>query len=311
MKYSIRHKTTYNYSAPVHQSYHLLHLSPREVPHQTVVSRRITISPRSQLDWTGTDYFGNPFGILNLSTEHTCLIVDSEAVIEVVPQSLPKLDATAPWELLAEGRAVNAEFTQKDVWQFAAASRHGRHVPDLAAYARTSFPGGCPVMVGVQDLTRRIFEDFTFDATATDVSTPVEAVFKARRGVCQDFAHLQIAALRTLNLPARYVSGYIMTHPPEGQQKLQGADASHAWISVWAPETGWVDFDPTNNVIPHGEHITIAYGRDFDDVCPISGVLLGGGAHTVDAAVDVIPMLGPEGTGSPNDTARSGNPAPV
>ena len=143
-------------------------------------------------------------------------------------------------------------------------------------------------MEGVLDLTRRIFEDFTFDPSATDVSTPVSTVLKQRRGVCQDFAHLQIAALRSLNLPARYVSGYIVTHPPEGQVKLQGADASHAWISVWAPQTGWVDFDPTNNIIPRGEHITIAYGRDYDDVSPISGVLLGGGAHSVGVAVDVL-----------------------
>jgi transglutaminase-like putative cysteine protease len=136
----------------------------------------------------------------------------------------------------------------------------------------------------------RVFADFTFDPSATDVSTPVETVLTNKRGVCQDFAHLMIAALRSINLPARYVSGYLRTIPPEGQERLQGADASHAWISVWSPETGWIDFDPTNNVIPQGDHITIAYGRDYDDVSPISGVLLGGGAHSVDVAVDVIPQ---------------------
>jgi transglutaminase-like putative cysteine protease len=139
-------------------------------------------------------------------------------------------------------------------------------------------------------LTRRIFEDFAFDATATDVSTPVARVLEMKRGVCQDFAHLAIAAHRALGIPARYVSGYLMTRPPPGQVKLKGADASHAWLSVWSPEQGWVDFDPTNGIIPGGEHITLAYGRDYEDISPISGVLLGGGDQTMSVAVDVEPV---------------------
>ena len=185
---------------------------------------------------------------------------------------------------------VHSLCSRRPVQQYTAASRHGRRIEALRDYARTSFTDNAPVLAATHDLMRRIFEEFTFDPSATDVSTPVESVFKERRGVCQDFAHLMISALRSLGLPARYVSGYILTHPPPGQPRLQGADASHAWVSVWAPETGWVDFDPTNNVIPHGEHVTIAYGRDYDDVSPISGVLLGGGAHTVEVAVDVAPV---------------------
>ena len=140
------------------------------------------------------------------------------------------------------------------------------------------------------DLTRRIFQEFTFDGRATDLSTPVSTVLKIRRGVCQDFAHLAIAACRSMGVPARYVSGYLMTRPPPGQIKLKGADASHAWLSVWCPKHGWIDFDPTNGVVPAGEHITLAYGRDYEDISPISGVLLGGGDQTMRVEVDVEPV---------------------
>lgn len=290
MKYSVSHKTTYQYSATVHQSYHLLHLSPRVVAHQSVLRHRLLVAPSAELRFDGQDYFGNPYSILNLEQDHTNLVVESASEIEVSDELPGDISKTCDWQLLAEGRTGGNTAADKEVLQFVAASRHGRHVGVLADYARASFPPRQPVLVGANDLMRRIFEDFTFDSSATDISTPVETVFEAKRGVCQDFAHLMIAALRSLNLPARYVSGYILTHPPEGQERLQGADASHAWVSVWAPETGWVDFDPTNNVIPHGEHITIAYGRDYDDVCPISGVLLGGGAHNVEVAVDVQPI---------------------
>lgn len=286
MRYSVSHKTTYRYGTEVHQSYHLLHLSPREVDCQTVHSHRIATQPVPSRKLEGMDYFGNPYRIITIEKDHSELVVNSDFELTVTP-NVPAdvvLQATMSWQDVAGGVAGG-----KSVQQFAAASRHGRRIAAVRDYARESFGQGRPVMAGTQELMARIFDDFTFDPAATDVSTPVEAVFEARRGVCQDFAHLMISALRSLGVPARYVSGYILTHPPPGQPRLQGADASHAWVSVWAPETGWVDFDPTNNVIPHGEHITIAYGRDYDDVCPISGVLLGGGAHTVDVAVDVMP----------------------
>ena len=154
-------------------------------------------------------------------------------------------------------------------------------------FAKDSFPARRPILAGVMDLTARIFHEFKFDPTATDVSTPIERVLELKRGVCQDFAHLAIAALRSLGLPARYVSGYLLTRPPPGQMKLAGTDASHAWLSVWAPQTGWIDFDPTNGIIPSGEHITVAYGRDYEDISPVSGVLLGGGEQTMTVAVDV------------------------
>jgi len=287
MRYLVTHKTTYRYSALVHQSYHLLHLSPCPVAFQSVHSHLVTASPTPARNNDGTDYFGNPFRIVTIETDHQELVVEARTDLTVA-QAVPAQDVLANstgWQDLIDGKNAAPA-----VQQYTAASRHGRRIQALRDYARTSFTDNAPVLAATHDLMRRIFEEFTFDPSATDVSTPVESVFKERRGVCQDFAHLMISALRSLGLPARYVSGYILTHPPPGQPRLQGADASHAWVSVWAPETGWVDFDPTNNVIPHGEHVTIAYGRDYDDVSPIGGVLLGGGAHTVDVAVDVAPV---------------------
>ena len=289
MQYAVTHRTTYRYADLVHQSYHVLHLSPREVPHQRILQHRLTIRPQANRRGHGTDYFGNPFHVVNLAAGHRELIVEAKSLIDVQPTAAPDVSNTIAWEELAAGRSGHDTRVEKDVGQYSASSRHGRRIEAAAAFARPSFAPGRPVLAAAEDLMRRIFEEFTFDATATDVSTPVETVLETRRGVCQDFAHLQISAMRSLNLPVRYVSGYILTHPPEGQKRLQGADASHAWVSVWAPETGWVDFDPTNNMIPSDEHITFAVGRDYDDVSPISGVLLGGGSHTVDVAVDVVP----------------------
>ena len=165
-----------------------------------------------------------------------------------------------------------------------------RASPELAEYARSSFPAETPLLMGALDLNRRIFRDFKYDPVATNVATPLEEVWHNRRGVCQDFAHLAITCLRSLGLPARYVSGYLRTRPPEGKPRLIGVDASHAWFSVFCPSIGWVDLDPTNNVQPDEEHITVAYGRDFSDVSPVSGVITGGGRHEVRVSVDVAPM---------------------
>ena len=290
-RYSISHRTAYNYGAVVDQSYHVLRLSPCVVDCQTILRHRLSTEPRFEIKANHVDFFGNPFSLLQIEADHDHLVVTSESEIEVTPRSIVDLAATTDWrELIDDRKRRDGLNDHAGVSQYTANSRHGRRLQQLEEYARTSFPDGQPILQGARDLTRRIFEEFTFDPTATDISTPVETVLKLKRGVCQDFAHLQISALRSLGLPARYVSGYILTHPPDGQERLQGADASHAWISVWAPETGWVDFDPTNNVIPYNEHITFAYGRDYDDVAPISGVLLGGGAHSVAVSVDVSPM---------------------
>jgi transglutaminase-like putative cysteine protease len=176
--------------------------------------------------------------------------------------------------------------------QFVYESPHVPITKALADYAAPSFSPGRPWLAAVLDLTARVFSQFQYDPTATTVNTPVAQVLQNRRGVCQDFAHLQIGCLRSLGLPARYVSGYLLTAPPAGQQRLVGADASHAWLSAFCPELGWIDFDPTNNQIPTTKHITLAWGRDYSDVCPIKGVLVGGGQHRMRVAVDVVPVEG-------------------
>jgi transglutaminase-like putative cysteine protease len=290
MIFELSHKTVYRYSAPVAQSHHLVHLAPRPVERQKVARHTIIVepAPASRMDFT--DAFGNPATILTVEQDHAELLIHSRGQIEVVARGKPDLAASAPWETLAAGLGAGAGPHDLDLLQYVCASRYARPARDVYDYARESFPQGRSVLEGVMDLTNRIHASFKYDARATDVATSVTELLRIRRGVCQDFAHLAIAGLRSLGLPARYVSGYLLTHPPEGQPRLQGADASHAWISVWAPETGWVDFDPTNNLIPSEEHITIAYGRDYHDVSPIAGVLLGGGEHRVDVAVDVIPL---------------------
>lgn len=282
-RYEVSHRTIYNYSAPVIQSNHLLHLEPRAVTAQNVLRHSLIVEPAPAWRETRVDYFGNPSTLISLEDEHQELLVHSRSEVEVVEAAPPELMSTAKWE------AVVASFATlpSDIADFVCPSRFAAGSQPLYDFARVSFEPGLPVLEGARRLMERIFKEFRFDNTTTDVSTPVHTVLEQKSGVCQDFAHLQIAALRSLGLPSRYVSGYILTHPPEGQEKLEGSDASHAWVQVWSPETGWVDFDPTNNLINSTEHITTGFGRDFGDVSPISGVLLGGGHHSVGVAVDV------------------------
>ena len=288
MKFEVSHRTTYSYRRPVAQSHHLLHLQPRQLPGQSVVHHSLLIDPAPVRRAEFMDFFGNMAVLLRIEDEHSEFIVHSRSTVEIVATAAPVLTATAVWEQVAGLGGQAGVDHDPAVLQFTCASRHAPISREILQYARPSFPAGRPILAGAMDLTGRIFREFKFDATATDVSTPIERVLELKRGVCQDFAHLAIAALRSLGLPARYVSGYLLTRPPPGQVKLAGTDASHAWFSVWAPETGWVDFDPTNGIVPSGEHITVAYGRDYEDISPISGVLLGGGDQTMAVAVDVV-----------------------
>jgi transglutaminase-like putative cysteine protease len=202
-------------------------------------------------------------------------------------RELPASETTPAWETVAALFRDPVSPAVVEPYQFVFDSPQVRASMELAAYAAESFGRETPLLAGATDLTRRIFEDFKYDPKATTVATPLEEVWQKRRGVCQDFAHLGIACLRSLGLPARYISGYLRTRPPEGRPRLVGADASHAWFSVYCPGAGWVDFDPTNNVLPGEEHITVAYGRDFGDVSPVAGILTGGGEHDVQVSVDV------------------------
>jgi transglutaminase-like putative cysteine protease len=195
-----------------------------------------------------------------------------------------------PWEVLRERRNVYDPGSTQEPQLFMYDSPHVRCSKDLSQYAAISYTPGRSHLEAAFELTQRIFDDFEFDETATDISTPLEVVLKGRRGVCQDFAQLMIGCLRSLGLPARYVSGYILTHPPEGEERMIGADASHAWVSVFCPDYGWVDFDPTNRCLVQQEHITLGWGRDFSDVTPLRGVVLGGDKHQLQVNVTVTPL---------------------
>lgn len=289
MKFAVSHRTTYRYRRPVMRSHHVVHLRPRQSTSQRVIHHSLLIEPAPASQTERTDTFGNPTSLLRIEDQHSEFVVHARSSVEVTRPTLPELDHSPAFEAIATAATQAGDNLDTDVLQFTCPSRHTPNSRALHDFARTSFPAGKPVLAGAMNLTTRIFREFKFDPTATDVSTPVLRVLEMKRGVCQDFAHLALAALRSLGLPARYVSGYLLTRPPPGQLKLRGTDASHAWFSVWAPEAGWVDFDPTNGIIPAGEHITVAYGRDYEDISPVSGVLLGGGDQTMSIAVDVEP----------------------
>ena len=287
MIYDISHRTIYSYGRPVLQSEHLVHLTPRSGPRQTLHRHNLLIEPAPSSNVALEDYFGNMSAVLTIEDEHSELVVHARSTVEVVPHELPMPQLTTPWEQVAANAHCGDGGLDISVLQFVSASRHTKVVREAIDYACPSFPPGRPILEAALDLTERIYADFVFDSAATDISTPVSQVLRLRRGVCQDFAHLAITCLRALGVPARYVSGYLLTHPSPGAAKLAGADASHAWVSVWTPEAGWIDFDPTNGIMPSDEHITVALGRDYDDVSPVSGVLLGGGRQRIDVAVDV------------------------
>jgi transglutaminase-like putative cysteine protease len=287
MNYNITHRTFYDYSAPVTVSQHVTRLEPRVSSTQECERFSLKVFPEPTLRKSRQDYFGNRLCFFTIQEIHSQLEIITHSRVAVTARKLPAPETTPAWEQVVDlfRDPVSPEVVEP--YQFVFDSPQVRASFELADYALASFAPGTPLLVGVADLNRRIFTDFKFDPRATTVATPLEEVWKHRRGVCQDFAHLGIAFLRSLGLPARYVSGYLRTRPPAGQRRLVGADASHAWFRVFCPGTGWVDFDPTNNVQPAEEHIIVAYGRDFDDVSPVAGILTGGGQHAVKVSVDV------------------------
>jgi transglutaminase-like putative cysteine protease len=285
--YDVRHKTTFTYEDVVSVSHHVLHLTPRQHPRQTCLDTTMLVEPTPAIDSIGQDYFGNPVHFVTVQEPHERLVVDAQSRIEVRPAPAPlDVDASEPWEQVRERLGVESAL---EAYEFSFDSPYVTASEAVHAYAQESFTPGRPILAAAMDLTSRIFHDFEYRGGVSDVSTPVSEVFAMRHGVCQDFAHLEIACLRSLGLAARYVSGYLLTRPPEGKEKLIGSDASHAWLAVWAGDKGWVEFDPTNNLIPDIEHITIGWGRDYGDVSPINGFIVGGGAHHVAVAVDVSP----------------------
>lgn len=290
MLYDVSHRTTYRYSIPVSFSHHVLHLVPRPCTRQNTRRTMLSITPTPTVHASSNDAFGNPLTFITLQERHTKLTLHAKSAIEVFAPQRPDPAATAAWDGLYHVLAEDRSEAGLDALQYAFASPYVPASLDLEAYARASFTPGRPLLDAALDLTARIFTEFAYDATATTVSTPVDEVFAKKRGVCQDFAHLEIACLRSLRLPARYVSGYLLTRPPEGRERLVGADASHAWLSVWVPEYGWIDLDPTNNLLVGEGHITLGWGRDYGDVSLVKGAIFGGGAHKINVAVDVTPV---------------------
>ena len=295
MIFEVSHKTVYHYTAPVAQAHHLLHLAPRPHERQRIIRHSLLVEPAPAARNDFLDYFGNPAASIAIENHHSELLIHSRGVIEVTPPPAVDLAVSRPWDQVAAELAPAKKPYDIDVVQYLMPSPQIALTQELIDFARPSFAPGRPVLECAADLTKRIHEEFTYDDAATDIATTIGEELEIRGGVCQDFAHVLIGAMRAFCLPARYVSGYLLTRPAEGKEKLVGADASHAWVSVWAPGIGWVDFDPTNDMIPRDEHVTIAYGRDFQDVSPVTGVLLGGGTHQVEVAVDVVPALAVNG----------------
>jgi transglutaminase-like putative cysteine protease len=286
MRYRCKNVTRYAYSDPVTSAQMLAHLTPRDHPRQICHMATLSILPWPSVLTERHDWFGNPVTYAALHAPHRELTVTAELELTVEPAPAFLPSTTPVWEEIASLAATDVE-----TLEFV---RPSARVPmadaALIQFASAYFPSGRSIGVGALELTRRIHADFKFDPTATTISTPISEILAKRRGVCQDFAHLMIGTLRALGLPARYVSGYLRTLPPPGKEKLKGADASHAWVQVWCgPEDGWIDLDPTNGRQCDTDHVTLAWGRDYDDVCPLRGVILGGGNHGVLVAVDVEP----------------------
>ncbi|MDX1962780.1 MAG: transglutaminase family protein [Pirellulales bacterium] len=290
MKYKVTHSTVYQYSESVPLCHNEVHLTPREHGRQYCLSHRLAVRPApARLEHT-RDYFGNHRSLFTIQEGHQRLAVTAVSKVEVLPPVGVKGEQTSPWETVRDRLNSVHPPLHLESRQYLYDSPHIIRSRELAEFAEVSFPSGRLWLDGVTDLMDRIFHEFTYDPAATNISTPLHQVLAMRRGVCQDFAHLMIGGLRALGLSARYVSGYLLTMPLPGQPKLIGADASHAWLSAYSPETGWVDFDPTNNCIPSVDHITLAWGRDYSDVCPIKGVFIGGGQHGLTVSVDVSPL---------------------
>lgn len=290
MRYDVRHETEYGYTQPVTIGHSSLHLRPRQVNHQLCESVHVDIVPRPAVISERADYFGNPVTFFTVQHPHQSMTISSQSTINV-EHIEPLIDGVSrPWEAVQKDLALDVSEPGLDAYQYTFDSPLAGGTVPLADYARVSFTPGRPIFDAALDLTSRIYDEFKFDPTTTTVTTPVSQVFEQRSGVCQDFAHLMISCLRGLGLPARYVSGYLRTEPPPGQERLEGADASHAWVGVYSPDLGWADFDPTNNQVVGIDHITLAWGRDYADVAPVKGLILGGGEHWVNVRVDVRPL---------------------
>ncbi|MGL6073406.1 MAG: transglutaminase family protein [Fimbriiglobus sp.] len=288
IEYRITHITTYDYTESVSVCQNVAHLLPREVARQEHGPSVMEIDPEPAVLEERLDYFGNPTTYFTVQEPHKTLkvTVSHQVLVKSEPSGIT---TSPPWEQVRDRLTADRSQPWLDAYEHVFDSRYCPSSKAFAEYALTSFQPGRMIHEAGLELTKRIFSEFVYDPVATTVATPVKEVFQNRRGVCQDFAHLQIACLRSIGLPARYVSGYLSTVPPPGRPRLIGADATHAWVSLFLGEAGWLDLDPTNNQVPGDRHILLAWGRDYDDVSPIKGIVLGGGQHSVTVNVDVHP----------------------
>jgi len=285
--YAVRHSTVYTYEEPVSVCHNLAYLLPRSSPRHTWITSDLRILPTPPVLRERRDYFRNRPVFFVLQEPHKRLEITMTGTVDVEASEGVCHLPTTGWEDIRDQLRNDPTREHLAAYQFAFESPYVRAHADVNAYAGGSFLPGRPLVDAVLDLNHRIRADFVFDPKATTIRTTPEELLKKRRGVCQDFAHLMIGCLRSVGLPARYVSGYLLTTPPPGQQRLAGADASHAWAGIYFPGAGWLDLDPTNDAVVSDKHITLAWGRDFGDVSPLRGVILGGGHHNVDVSVDV------------------------
>lgn len=289
MRYSLRHVTTYRYEVPVTFAQCILTLTPASDASQQVAELSITLTPKPKVVRQHRAFFGHPVLVAQIEIPHTVLRIEFRALVTV--GRARKSGGGAQWERVRAAAQGRHSLSPDAPAHFLFPSTRIQLADAVTAYARASFAGKRPIAEGAEDLMRRIRRDFRYDPDATRVSTPLIEAFEKRHGVCQDFAHIMIAGLRGLGLPARYVSGYIRTIPPPGRPRLEGADATHAWVDLWCgPDRGWVGFDPTNAISVAEDHVVLASGRDYADVAPVGGILLGAGDQDIEVNVDLVPL---------------------
>lgn len=291
-RYHVRHTTVYGYSQPVTLSHHLARLKPRNTPFQTVENSTVSMTPAPAYQTDSTDAFGNTATFLVVETPHAEMTVTSDFTATVKMPDYPAAANTPAWESVAGALALPSTPETLDAAVFVHPSCFVPFSQKAKAYAAPSFTPNRPILEAAEEIMRRIYADFKYDSSATSIATPIDETLEMKRGVCQDFAHVGIACLRAWGIAARYVSGYIRTRraaeaEKRGEIEMIGGDASHAWFSVFVPTYGWVDLDPTNNMYMQTEHLTVGWGRDFDDMSPVKGLMTGGGSHTVKVDVSV------------------------
>ncbi|MGX9429824.1 MULTISPECIES: transglutaminase family protein [Bradyrhizobium] len=289
MIYDIRHVTTYSYESPVSVARCSLRLEPQSGSGQQLISHSVEIRPRPAERTARRDFFGTLTESILIETAHRNLRIDSRSRVSVSRHAPGRTAPSPSWESVRDIAFEATSLGPSSPVGYVFASALVPVLAPLTAYASASFPRGGGIVAGAADLMRRIRSDFRYDSKATVISTPLTEVFEKRHGVCQDFAHVMIAGLRGLGLPAAYVSGYLRTIPPPGQPRLQGADATHAWVSAWCgAELGWIGFDPTNDLLVENDHIILAVGRDFSDVSPVDGIIVGSRKQKLNVSVDVL-----------------------